>query len=61
MQNLIEATIIIGKFKGEDVLIPRIPLMPTDFSFEFKRVQFPVRLAFTMSINKSQRQSLEVC
>ena len=54
MKNFIEATIIIGKFKGEDVLIPRIPLMPTDFSFEFKRVQFPVRRAFTVSINKSQ-------
>ena len=27
---------------------------------EFKRVQFPVHLAFTMSINKSQGQSLEV-
>ncbi|KAF2903264.1 hypothetical protein ILUMI_02924 [Ignelater luminosus] len=52
MNNLIEATIIIGKFKGEDVLIPRIPLMPTDFAIQFKRVQFPVRLAFAMSINK---------
>lgn len=27
MKNLIEATIIIGKFKGEDFLIPRIPLL----------------------------------
>ncbi|KAF2890945.1 hypothetical protein ILUMI_15228 [Ignelater luminosus] len=59
MNNLIEATIIIGKFKGEDVLISRIPLMPTDFAIQFKRVQFPVRLAFAMSINKSQGQSLE--
>jgi hypothetical protein len=31
MENLIEATIIIRKFKGEEVLIPRIPVMPTDF------------------------------
>ena len=54
MKNLIEATIIIGKVKGEDVLISRIPIMPTDFSFEFKRVQFPVSLTFAMSINKSQ-------
>ena len=61
MKNLIEATIIIGKFKGKDVLIPRIPLMPTNFPFEFKRVQFPVSFAFAMSINKSQGQSLEVC
>ena len=61
MKNLIVVTIIIGKFKGEDVLIPRIPLRPTDFAFDFRHVQFPVRLAFTMTINKSQGQSLEVC
>ena len=61
MKHLIEATIIIGKFKGEDLLIPIIPLMPTDFAFEFKRVQFTVSLAFAMSINKSQGQSLEEC
>ena len=61
MKNLIEVTIILGKFKGEDMLIPRIPLMPTDFAFEFKRVQFPVHLAFAMPINKSQGQSLELC
>lgn len=61
MNNVIEATIIIGKFKGEDVLIPRIPLIPTDLPFQFRRLQFPVRLAFTMTINKSQGQSLEVC
>ena len=61
MKNLIKATIIVGMFKGEDVLIPRIPLMPTDFAFEFKRVQFPVRLAFAMPVNKSQGQSLEAC
>ena len=60
MNNMIEATLIIGKFKGEDVLIPRIPLIPTDLPFQFKRVQFPVRLAFAMTINKSQGQSLEV-
>ena len=61
MKNLIEVTIIIEKFKGEDVLIPRIPIMPTDFAFEFKRVQFSMCLAFAMSINKFQVQSLEVC
>lgn len=61
MGNVIEATILKGKFKGEDVLIPRIPMIPTDLPFNFKRLQFPVRLAFAMTINKAQGQSLEIC
>lgn len=59
--NIIEATILTGKYKGENVLIPRIPIIPSDMPFEFKRIQFPVRLAFAMTINKSQGQSLQVC
>lgn len=61
MTNVIYATILKGKFKGEEVLIPRIPIIPTDMPFEFKRLQFPIRLAFAMTINKSQGQSLNVC
>lgn len=61
LNNVIEATILKGKYKGEDVLIPRIPMIPNDMPFNFKRLQFPVRLAFAMSINKSQGQSLSVC
>jgi ATP-dependent DNA helicase PIF1 len=54
MNNIIEASMLNGKFKREDVLLPRIPIIPTDMSFEFKRLQFPVRLAFAMTINKAQ-------
>lgn len=61
MNNVIQATIIKGKFKGEEVLIQRIPIIPSDLPFQFKRIQFPDRLAFAMTINKSQGQSLEVC
>ena len=58
--NVIEATILTGFGKGEDVFIPRIPLIPNDFPFEFKRLQFPVRLSFAMTINKSQGQTMKV-
>ncbi|GFS85126.1 ATP-dependent DNA helicase PIF6 [Trichonephila clavipes] len=61
MNNVIEATILTGKFKGEDVLWPHIPMIPTDMPFEFKRLQFPVRLSFAMTINKAHGQSLQVC
>ncbi|GBO37537.1 ATP-dependent DNA helicase PIF1, partial [Araneus ventricosus] len=60
MPNIIEGTIMTGQFAGEDVFIPRIPIIPSDFPFQFKRLQFPVRLSFAMSINKAQGQSLKV-
>ena len=53
MSNAIEATTLTGPLKGEDVFIPRIPMIPTDMPFEFKRLQFPIPLAFAMTINKS--------
>ena len=60
MPHVIEATILAGCAKGDDVFIPRIPMIPTDMPFEFKRLQFPIQLAFAMSINKAQGQSLKV-
>lgn len=56
----VQATIITGPGKDSDVIIPRIPMIPSDLAFTFKRLQFPVRLAFGMTINKSQGQSLKV-
>uniref|UniRef100_A0AC35THX5 ATP-dependent DNA helicase n=1 Tax=Rhabditophanes sp. KR3021 TaxID=114890 RepID=A0AC35THX5_9BILA len=45
---------------GETVFIPRIILMSPEkeFPFTFSRKQFPVRLAYAMTINKSQGQTL---
>ena len=60
IRNCIEATILTGCAKGEDVFIPRIPIIPSNMPFEFKRLQLPVKLCFAMSINKSQGQSLRV-
>jgi len=45
LNYIIETTILNGKFKGEDVLIPRIPMIPSDMPFKFKRLQFPINLA----------------
>lgn len=59
-KNVIEATVITGCAQGESVFIPRIPLIPSDYPFEFKRIQFPLRVCFAMSINKAQGQSLKV-
>ncbi|GFV09337.1 hypothetical protein TNCV_4585701 [Trichonephila clavipes] len=53
MGNILEATILIEKFQGE-VLLPRIPMIPSDSAIPFKRLQFPIRLAFAITINKSQ-------
>ena len=38
LPHIIEATILTGCAKGEDVFIPRIPIIPTDLPFEFKRL-----------------------
>ena len=60
MPHVIEVTILTGCAKGEDLFLPRIPMIPSDMPFEFRRLQFPLRLAFAMSINKAQEQSLKV-
>lgn len=49
-----------GSYRGTHVIIPQIPIIPTDLPFDFKRRQLPVRLAFAMTINKAQGQTLQV-
>ena len=38
-----------------------IAMIPTDVPIGFKRVQFHIRLAFTMPISKSKGQTMYVC
>ncbi|XP_056846795.1 uncharacterized protein LOC130497734 [Raphanus sativus] len=58
--RIVQAEIMTGTEVGEQVLIPRIQLTPTDtiHPFTFNRRQFPIRLCYAMTINKSQGQSL---
>ncbi|XP_060846341.1 uncharacterized protein LOC132926006 [Rhopalosiphum padi] len=57
---LLECIILTGCGAGEMVLVPRIPMIPTNLPFQFKRLQFPVNLSFAMPINKAQGQTLNV-
>ena len=59
MSNLIEGIILTGPYKGEKVLIPRIPINPMGYPFEFQRKQFPLTVCFSMTINKSQGQTFK--
>ena len=59
--NCIQATILAGASQGNTVLIPRIKLAPSDTNLPFvlERHQLPLRLAYSMTINKAQGQTFE--
>jgi hypothetical protein len=57
---VIEAKIMTGKHKGKSVVIPRISLTlknPRNM-FVLERRQYPIKVCYAMTINKSQGQSL---
>ncbi|KAI8554976.1 hypothetical protein RHMOL_Rhmol05G0137900 [Rhododendron molle] len=58
--RIIEAQILTGGKFDDLVFIPRIFLTPSssEIPFEMTRRQFPIRLAYAMTINKSQGQSV---
>ena len=58
---LLTATFMNGPRAGQLTYIPRIDLIPSDsnLTITFKRRQFPIKVAYAMSINKSQGQTLQ--
>ena len=62
LPHVIDATAISGSKKGNKIFIPRIWLANKDPSlpFELKRKQFPVKLAYSLTANKAQGQTLDM-
>lgn len=59
-ENTVECKVLTGTSEGEQIFIPRIKMCPseTNLPFKMQRLQFPLLLAFAMTINKAQGQSL---
>ena len=58
---VLDAVVASGEHAGKRLFIPRIPLStdPDSYAFSMTRKQFPVRLAFGITANKAQGQTLK--
>ena len=54
MDRVVECEVVVGESSGKRVFLPRIPHYDKsgDFPFTIVRRQFPIRLAFCITINK---------
>ena len=59
--NYLDVKVLTGSSTGKRVYIPRMSLKPSDTSLPITliRRQFPIRLSYAMTINKSQGQTFE--
>ena len=58
--NVLEMVVVTGPDRGQSICVPRIPIESSSDSglgFSFRRLQFPVSVAFGMTINRSQGQT----
>ena len=60
LNNVLELAVVTGPSSGQTIFVPRIPIDSSSDSglgFSFRRLQFPVSVAFGMTINRSQGQT----
>jgi hypothetical protein len=59
--RVLEVRLLTGEHAGQTVFIPRVANEPSaeENAFKFTRRQFPIRVCFSMTINKSQGQSVK--
>ena len=60
LENVLELTVLTGPARGQTLFVPRVPFESSSDSglgFSFRRLQFPVSVAFGMTINRSQGQT----
>ncbi|KAG0693159.1 hypothetical protein GWK47_027624 [Chionoecetes opilio] len=58
--NVLQLQVITEPGRGDDFYLPRVPMITQAASgtgFRMRRLQFPIRVAFAMTINKFQGQT----